>query len=162
MIVALVPLLLTLLISMPQGENGKARGKPSKPQLASYQTLSICTALIVWSIDNPPEGDYLEENGFPRVDFGLGIRISIKKLEGMLVPKYFDKLPGPDPWGHPYEVVQNKDPKQPWSWAVRSRGPDGHFCSETYLVPQPDWDRCDDIVRVDGVLVAGPERLEEE
>ena len=157
-----VPVMLALLIAAPVMDGVGPGRKPSKPQLASYETLSLCTALIAWSIDNPPEGDYLEEGGFPRVDLSHAEGLPIKKVEGMLVSKYFDKLPGPDPWGYRYEVLRNRDPKQPWSWAARSRGPDGKFCSETYLVPQPGWDRCDDIVRVDGVLVAGPERLDEE
>jgi hypothetical protein len=140
---------------------GQGAAKPTPAQQASRETLSVCTALMAWSIDHPPEGEYLEEGSFPRVDFGRAERLPVSGAKSMLVPNYFDKVPGPDPWGRPYQMLKNIDPKQPWSWATRSAGPDGKFCGDSYLVPQPDWDKCDDIVRVDGVLVAGPERLEE-
>lgn len=84
---------------------------------------------------------------------------NIDAFERMVVPTYLEKLPIRDPWGHAYEFLKNTDPRQPWTWAVRSPGPDGSFCSESYLRQKPEWDKCDDIVRVDGLLISGPEPL---
>ena len=156
---ALVALVLVAVLGATQNENSTQ--KPTPGQKASREAHSLCVALMAWGIDHPPEGEYLELGSFPTVDFTRAERISTSDAKAMLVPNYFDKVPGPDPWGHSYQILKNVDPKQPWSWAARSAGPDEKFCAESYLVPQPDWDRCDDIVRVDGVLVAGPEELEE-
>jgi hypothetical protein len=152
-----VAVLLAIILCSTSAD---AREQPTESQKVSRELRSICTGLIAWNIDHPPEGEYLEEGGVPGVDFSLSEHLSSKAARAMLVPNYFDKLPELDPWGRPYQLLKNVDPKQSWSWAVRSAGPDGKFCSTSYLVPQPDWDRCDDIARVDGVLVCGPEALE--
>jgi hypothetical protein len=131
--------------------------KLTKPQIASRETLTLCTALIAWSIDHPPEGEYLETGKASEVDFSAAKRLSKADLRAMLVPTYLEAVPVEDPWKHRYEVFRNTDKRQPWSWGVRSLGPDGSACSASYLVPQPSWDRCNDVVRVDGELVAGPE-----
>jgi hypothetical protein len=136
--------------------------KPTRPQVASRETLTLCTALIAWSIDHPPEGEYLESGKASEVDFSASKLLSKADLRAMLVPAYLEAVPVEDPWKHRYEVFRNTDKRQPWSWGVRSLGPDGSACSASYLVPQPSWDRCNDIVRVDGELVAGPEAPKDE
>jgi hypothetical protein len=136
--------------------------KPTRPQVASRETLTLCTALIAWNIDHPPEGEYLEGGKASEVDFSAAKLLSKADLRAMLVPAYLEAVPLDDPWKHRYEVFRNTDKRQPWSWGVRSLGPDGSACSASYLVPQPSWDRCNDIVRVDGELVAGPEALKDE
>jgi len=142
--------------------NQQQEQKATPAQLASSETLTLCTALIVWSVDHPPEGEYFDENSASSIDLTVSKRLNTAAVEKMVVPTYLDKLPSRDPWGHLYDFLKNTDRKQPWTWAVRSPGPDGHFCSESYLRQKPDWDKCDDIVRVDGVLVAGPVPASEE
>ncbi len=153
--------LLVVTFLMSASPDSGDQPKPTKPQIASRDALALCTALIAWNIDHPPEGEYLEKGKAPQVDLAGAKHYSKSDLEAMLIPSYVATISARDPWGNSYEILRNRDSKQPWSWAVRSLGPDGQFCSDSYLVPQPTWDRCDDIVRVDGELVAGPEALQE-
>ncbi len=40
--------------------NQQQEQKATPAQLASSETLTLCTALIVWSVDHPPEGEGAE------------------------------------------------------------------------------------------------------
>ena len=129
---------------------------PSPSQTASSQTLAFCTALMAWGMDHPVEGFDLDEKDWGRVDLSRAKRLPDRILEEMLVPTYLIRLDTRDPWGRHYEILSNADPKQRWSWAIRSAGPDGRLCGKVYLQKDQASGRCDDIVRVDGVVVSGP------
>ena len=144
-----------LLAALVAARNATAESTPA--QTASSDTHALCVALIAWNFDHPPEGGDFGDSRHSRVDLELAHEIPTAEAKSMLVPNYFAEMPDLDPWGNAYQILRNSDSNGPWTWAARSLGEDGRFCADSYLVPQPDWDKCDDVVRVDGVLVAGPE-----
>ena len=106
--------------------------EPTLAQQASGDVHALCVALIAWGLDHPPDGPDFGERRDASVNFELATRIAPAEAESMLVPYYFDRMPGPDPWGRPYQMFRNADPAQGWSWAARSVGPDGKFWIVVY------------------------------
>ncbi|HEX6901645.1 MAG TPA: carboxypeptidase regulatory-like domain-containing protein [Thermoanaerobaculia bacterium] len=88
--------------------------------------------------------------------------ISRSQLERLLVPKYIQRLPETDAWGHPYEVRVNlHDLGSRHVFVIRSPGRDGSFSSSVYTsggFPPQSFD--EDIVWADGYFVRWPDVTE--
>ncbi len=88
--------------------------------------------------------------------------ISRSQLERLLVPKYIQRLPETDGWGHPYEVRVNlHDLGSRHIFVIRSPGRDGSFSSSVYTFggfPPRSFD--EDIVWADGDFIRWPDVTE--
>jgi len=122
------------------------------------QIRGVGTAMFLWLTDQTgaaAAGQNVDAREYPL--------ISREELEEALVPRYIQKIPELDGWGHPYEYYLNfANHLGPQIMLIRSPGRDGKFSATTIYstgaFAPGDFDA--DIVWADGFLVRWPRRQE--
>ena len=121
---------------------------------------SLATALFSWLNHEVEQGGVgHREIWKATIDAGDYPLISQEELEHLLVPRYIQRLPAEDGWGHPFEVrVKVNDVFSNHVYLIRSPGRDGEYSTDSYLPGRFDEDKFDeDIVWADGSFVRWPE-----
>jgi hypothetical protein len=126
-----------------------------RTRVASCETASLAGALLRWSRRHEPGSEYLHSHVLGPFPFTAATLVSPADVRRRIVSKN-SSFNTRDPWGNPYQVLRNHDKRQHWSFVVRTAGPDGKFCSESYTTELTTLS-CDDVLRIDGVLMVGPE-----
>ena len=146
---------IVFVLSASHPINPGAVDNEQRTKVASCETAELSDALIRWSRKNEPVSRYLTAHNLGQLSFDTATTVSPEEVRRRIGSKgvAFNTR---DPWGSPYQILRNHDKRQPWSWLVRTAGPDGKLCSDSY-VPGKSTLGCDDVLRVDGILLMGPE-----
>ncbi len=126
-----------------------------RTRVASCETAGLAGALDRRSRQHESGSEYLDSHFLGRLSFKSAALVTPEEVRSRIVTKNVS-FNTRDPWGNPYQVLRNQDKRQPWSFLVRTAGPDGKFCSQSYN-PRLTTLSCDDVLRIDGVLIVGPE-----
>lgn len=133
-----------------------------KQTLADISTIG--TAMFSWLTDHVGAAA-AGQSQVPTpatVDLADYREISHINLERLLVPRYIQKIPEVDGWGHPYEFYLNASSPAKGITSIRSAGRDGVFAGSSYVIGYFDPESFDeDIVWSDGFFVRWPQKPSE-